>query len=278
MTNFVKNSIGLYLSLLLCYSGRSMAQQAIVWPNGAKAAICLTYDDAMSSQLEQAVPVLNALNLKGTFFLNSVGDDRMADQWRQAAQKGHELANHTLFHPCLAAKGWKPAWALDNYTFDRVLREVQSMNTQLYLLDGRKTKRTFAFPCGDTTAGGVSYLDTLRRSGMVSYGRMVGDANSVVTDFASLDLLQVPSMAVQPTNTAADLIAYAEKAAQKGGLGIYLFHGVGSQWIAVSASEHKKLAEYLAGKKQTYWVTTFQEAMDYVSKWKKSHPSTIGGK
>ncbi len=278
MTTFLKNSIYLYLSLLLCLAGQSMAQQAIVWPNGAKAAICLTYDDAMSSQLEQAIPVLNSHNLKGTFFLNTVGDDRMADQWRQAALKGHELANHTLFHPCLAAKGWKPAWALDNYTFDRLLREVQSMNTQLYLLDGKKTKRSFAFPCGDTTAGGVSYLDTLRRSGMVSYGRMVGDASSITTDFTSLDLLQVPSMAVQPTNTAADLIAYAEKAAQKGGLGIYLFHGVGSQWIAVSASEHKKLAEYLAGQKQTYWVTTFQDAMEYVSNWKKSHSLSNGSK
>lgn len=269
MTHSVRYTSVLLINLLLCLSGQSWAQP-IKWPNGAKAVICLTYDDAMSSQIEQAIPVLNSLKLKGTFFLNSLADDNATEKWRQAAKQGHELANHTLFHPCLAAKGWKPAWALDNYTFDRVLKEVQSMNTQLYLLDGKKTKRTFAFPCGDTTAGGVSYLDTLRRSGLVSYGRMVGDANSVVTNFETLDLLQVPSLAVQPEHTAANLIAYAEKAAQQGGLGIYLFHGVGSQWIAVSAAEHKKLAEYLANHKETYWVTTFDEAMNYVAQWQKT--------
>lgn len=277
MTYFVRCIPALLINLLFFSPAQSWAQ-GITWPNGAKAAICLTYDDAMSSQLEQAIPVLNSLRLKGTFFLNSVADNSTSEQWRQAAKQGHELANHTLFHPCLAAKGWKPAWALDNYTFDRILKEVQSMNTQLYLLDGKKTKRTFAFPCGDTTAGGVSYLDTLRRSGLVSYGRMVGDANAVVTDFQHLDLLQVPSLAVQPEHTATELIGYAEKAAQQGGLGIYLFHGVGSQWIAVSAAEHKKLAEFLANHKQTYWVTTFNEAMDYVSQWQKSHPSSAGSK
>lgn len=277
MTYSVRCLPALLVNLLLFFPVQSWAQR-ITWPNGARAAICLTYDDAMSSQLEQAIPVLNSLRLKGTFFLNSVADNRTSEQWRQAARQGHELANHTLFHPCLAAKGWKPAWALDNYTFDRLLKEVQSMNTQLYLLDGKKTKRTFAFPCGDTTAGGISYLDTLRRSGLVSYGRMVGDANSVVTNFQTLDLLQVPSLAVQPEHTAADLITYAEKAAQQGGLGIYLFHGVGSQWIAVSAAEHKKLAEYLSIHKQTYWVTTFNEAMDYISQWKKSHPSSADSK
>lgn len=276
MTCFARYAPALFMGLFFI-SVQSWAQP-VRWPNGAKAAICLTYDDGMSSQLEQAIPVLNSLRLKGTFFLNSVADNNAGDQWRQAAKQGHELANHTLFHPCLAAKGWKPAWALDNYTFDRILKEVQSMNTQLYLLDGKKTRRTFAFPCGDTTAGGLSYLDTLRRSGLVSYGRMVGDDRAIVTNFQTLDLLQVPSLAVQPEHTAADLIAYAEKAAQQGGLGVYLFHGVGSQWIAVSAVEHKKLAEFLASHQQTYWVTTFNEAMDYVSTWQKSHPSSAATK
>ncbi|SFD89270.1 polysaccharide deacetylase family protein [Spirosoma endophyticum] len=273
MTSSIRQLSILFSFLTLCFSLISKAQP-IQWPNGAKAAICLTYDDGMSSQLEQAVPLLTSLQLPGTFFLNSVATAQTADQWREAARHGHELANHTLFHPCLGAKGWKPAWALENYTFDRILKEVQSMNTQLYLLDGKSTKRTFAFPCTETTAGGVSYVDTLRQSGLVSYGRMGGSStDAIVTNFATLDSLLVPSWAVQPTNTANDLIAYAEKAAQQGGLGVYMFHGVGSQWIAVSASEHRKLVEHLAKNKKTYWVTTFQEAMSYVTKWQKNHPS-----
>ncbi|GAB3989017.1 polysaccharide deacetylase family protein [Spirosoma daeguense] len=222
----------------------------------------------MHSQVEQAIPVLNASGLVGTFFLNSITDVRLAEQWRQAAKRGHELANHTLFHPCLAAKGWKNEWALDNYTLERLFKEIQSMNSQLYLLDGRTDSRTFAFPCVDTLVGGVSYVDTLRKSGLVRFARMGGDANAIVTNFAKLDPFQVPAWGVQPSNTATDLISFAEKAAKQGGLGVYMFHGVGSQWIAISATAHKKLVEYLAQNKQTYWVTTFREAMEYLSKRK----------
>lgn len=235
---FLRTTPILLASLILWLVTPGMAQH-IEWPNGAKAAICLTFDDGMSSQLQEAIPTLNALKLRGTFFLNSIPDNRMADQWRKAAQQGHELGNHTLFHPCLASHGWKPVWALDNYTFDRILKEVQSMSSQLYLLDGKTTTRSFAFPCSDTTAGGVSYVDTLRRSGLARFGRMGGSADAVVANFATLDPLLVPSWAVQPTNTAADLIGFADKAAQQGGLGVYMFHGVGSQWIAVSAEDHK---------------------------------------
>ncbi|MBD2700317.1 polysaccharide deacetylase family protein [Spirosoma sp. BT702] len=243
--------------------------QPIEWPNGAKAAIILTYDDGMYSQVEQAIPVLNASGLHGTFFLNSITETRLADQWRQAAKQGHELANHTLFHPCLAAKGWKGEWALENYTMSRMLREIQSMNSQLYLLDGRTESRTFAFPCVDVMVGGVSCVDTLRKSGLVSFARMGGDANAIVTNFSTLDPMQVPAWGVQPSNTAADLIGFAEKAAQQGGMGVYMFHGIGNQWIAVPTAEHKKLVDYLSKNKQKFWVTTFREAMTYLNQRSK---------
>src|ERR671932_697519 len=65
------------------------------WPNGAKAAVVLTYDDALDSQLDHAVPVLDAAGFKATFFLAGV---KLADvlRWRAVAAEGHELANHTI--------------------------------------------------------------------------------------------------------------------------------------------------------------------------------------
>lgn len=42
------------------------AQQSIKWPGGKKAAIVLTYDDALVSQLDIAIPQLRQSGLTGT--------------------------------------------------------------------------------------------------------------------------------------------------------------------------------------------------------------------
>ena len=49
------------------FPGRAMGRFA--WPNGARAAVSLTYDDGCDSQLENVVPLLDELGLKATFFL-----------------------------------------------------------------------------------------------------------------------------------------------------------------------------------------------------------------
>ena len=90
----MKTFVALALSFVCCVSATSAATQ---WPNGTKAAVVLTYDDALTSQLDHAVPVLDAVGFKATFFL--VGP-KLADvpRWRAAAAEGHELGNHTIFH------------------------------------------------------------------------------------------------------------------------------------------------------------------------------------
>jgi peptidoglycan/xylan/chitin deacetylase (PgdA/CDA1 family) len=75
--------------------------QAEQWPGGRQLAVVLTYDDALSSHLDIAIPALDAAGLKGTFFL--VGDTLTPEQigrWRTAAAEGHELGNHTIRHAC----------------------------------------------------------------------------------------------------------------------------------------------------------------------------------
>lgn len=75
----MKMLLALALSLVCSVSGASATQ----WPNGAKAAVVLTYDDALESQLDHAVPALDAAGFKATFFLAGV---KLADveRWRAA--------------------------------------------------------------------------------------------------------------------------------------------------------------------------------------------------
>src|ERR1700750_2375559 len=87
------------LLLLLSYFA-AHAQEKITWPDHKKAVIILTYDDALHSQLNVAIPQLDSAGLKGTFFLTGDINAQTIPQWRKANKKGHELANHTVFHPC----------------------------------------------------------------------------------------------------------------------------------------------------------------------------------
>ncbi len=58
------------LSLLAL--GGAAAPPPFAYPNGAKGAVSLTYDDGLTSQLDHAVPQLDARGLKATFFLSLI--------------------------------------------------------------------------------------------------------------------------------------------------------------------------------------------------------------
>ena len=91
------------------------------WPNGAKAAVSLAYDDALNSQLDNALPALNTYGLKATFYLqlSSPVIEARLPEWRAAAANGHELGNHTLFHQCSASKPGRE-WVLPHQDLDKI--------------------------------------------------------------------------------------------------------------------------------------------------------------
>src|SRR5690349_12486987 len=139
----------LLLSLPLC------AQK---W-NGYKAAVVLTYDDALNVHLDNVIPSLDSAGFKGTFYLtvSSEAFTKRMEEWKAASIKGHELGNHTMYHPCVggtADRSWvKPEYDLNNYSIKRIEDEIRMTNVMLQSVDG-KTERTFAYPCADTKAGG----------------------------------------------------------------------------------------------------------------------------
>lgn len=232
------------------------------WPDHKQAAIVLTYDDALLSQLNIAVPQLEKAGLKATFFLTSDLDYRTLPRWREVAKKGFELGNHTLYHPCVSTTDNPVSSA--GYTPYQMVREIEVMNWLLYAIDGRMA-RTFAYPCTDTTAGGRSYVDTLRHYKSVKYARLGGDEQTaVITDFAHLDSLRVPSLGLEDSSSADMLIRFVKTVQQRGGLGIIMFHGIGGDYITTSTAVHQQLLDYLVENRRSIWVPTFQEAMDYV--------------
>jgi peptidoglycan/xylan/chitin deacetylase (PgdA/CDA1 family) len=238
--------------------------QAVEWPGGRKAAIVLTYDDALQSQLDVAVPQLREAGLRGTFFLNATFPPADVERWRAAAKAGHELANHSLLHPCPAAAfPMEPQFNTERYSVAGMLREIGAMNTLLTAIDG-KLGRTYGVPCSQTMVGGHDYTEALRTSGLVRHVR-TGTSGDAVVDPRQVDRFRVPSRGFPETATAADLIGFVEEVRRRGGLGVLMFHGVGGDYLTVSAEAHRGLLRYLQKHGDAIWVAPFGEVMDAIS-------------
>ncbi len=147
-----------FLVMLTAHSiiSNCIAQSNTPW-NNKKAAVVLTYDDAVDQHLDNAIPVLDSLGLKATFYITgySASIRKRMNDWKKIAVNGHELGNHTLYHPCVGGVGreWVTADRdMRTYTVTRMVDEARMNNVFLQALDG-KTKRTFAFTCGDMKVG-----------------------------------------------------------------------------------------------------------------------------
>lgn len=214
-------------------------------PEAMKAAIALTYDDAMPSQLANAVPALDAHGFKATFYISLAFDGFSTQRaaWSAVADAGHELGNHTLFHPCQASKPGRdwvvPQRDLDLYTKSQLLDEVSAANDMLDALDGGQA-RTFAYTCGDTEVGGESFIDDLKPL-------FVG-ARSVQRNLP-YNRFMVPSLAVDNTS-AAEMIAYVDSLIERGAVGTITFHGIGDGHLPVTTEAHEELLAYLERKEK----------------------------
>jgi peptidoglycan/xylan/chitin deacetylase (PgdA/CDA1 family) len=254
----------LALALLPVMGANVFATDTFSWPEGRRAAVNLAYDDALHTQLDNAIPALNEYGFKGTFYLTLASEAARIrlDEWRAAAAQGHELGNHTLFHPCQGSKAgreWVKPWNdMDAMTIEELREEVILANTMLYAIDGQRA-RTYTAPCADHLAGGEPYLAAVADL-FVAMKTRLGD---VVPDMLALDLHSVP-VAFPYDISGAELIAIVERAAEQGTMANFTFHGIGGDHLSVSVEAHQQLLQHLADNPDIYWVDTFVNIMSYV--------------
>ena len=239
---------------------------AFSWPEGKRAAVSLAYDDAIDSQLDTAIPALDRHHLKGSFYLTLSSNtlSTRLPEWRAAAASGHELGNHTLFHQCSrSAPGH--AWVksendLDHTTAAQMAAQVRVGNAMLQAIDGR-TQRTFTFPCGDVNAAGANYLPLVH----ADFIAIKSGEGGVVADMQALDPYAVGVIAPSDV-TGAQLIARVDEAIAMGTMVNFTFHGIGGDYLVVSAEAHEQLLAYLDAHRDVVWTDTFIAIMEYVRK------------
>lgn len=252
-----------FLGFTSLYSAGVLAQP-FSWPGEIKAAVNLAYDDALASQLDNAIPVLNKYGLKGSFYL-SLASDTVAtrmDEWRAVAKAGHELGNHSLFHQCSKAKpgrDWvKPYHDLDKLSVDHLVEQIELSNVILKALDG-KAERTFTSPCIDTEIAGKDYLQAVRHL----FVAIKAEAGGITSDMSKVDPYRV-SVDFPSDVTGEQLINMVKEAGKKGTMVNFTFHGIGGDYLTVSNEAHDQLLKFLSENQDTYWTSTFVNIMKYV--------------
>ncbi len=248
------------------------ADRPFAWPHGEQAAVSLAYDDAIDSQLDNAIPALDRAGLHGSFYLTLANPSlkNRLEEWRAAAAHGHELGNHTLFHLCSAKEaghGWvTPELDLDTLSAARMAAQVRLANTMLHAIDGR-TERTFTVPCGDRQAqGGADYVDLVRQE----FVAIKSGDGAVIPDMDGLDPYRVGVTAPEGLS-GAQLIALVKDAQAHGTMINFTFHGIGGDYITTSKQAHEELLAYLAAHRDTVWTDTFMNIMKYVKARQAQH-------
>ncbi len=257
---------------------------------GAVAAVSLTYDDGLDPHLAIVQPALEAAGFRGTFFLSNfegVEHDwalpsvktplqplsARHQAWQAAAVKGHEIAGHTVNHPCDAA-GKAPGFKLVDYDLARMTTELDESLLRMARL-GAQAPLTFAYPCASDKKG-------LGASG-TNYSPLVAErffaarvSDSAIANPAIVDLQRVPQLDTGG-KTGDQLKKMVDDAIAAKGWLVLLFHGVGAErascpgnlayapetcminYLTTSQEAHAALVQYLSEKKAQVWTAPFKD-------------------
>ncbi len=233
---------------------------------GKKAAVVLTYDDAINEHLDNAVPLLDSLGLKATFYVTAFSNSVQTrlDDWKKLAASGHELGNHTLFHPCNGGTGRE--WVskqndLKNFSVRRMENEIRMTNLFLQALDG-KTKRTFAFTCGD-----MKIEDSLFINGMKTDFVAARAVRDEMHKIGEVDLYNVDCYMVN-NHSFGEMKVWVDKAIQTNSLLVILFHGVGGgNGLNVSLDNHRKILSYIRQQEKDLMIAPLLAVAEHIRDW-----------
>ena len=198
---------------------------AFPWPEGKRGALSLTFDDARESQVDVGLPLLDGLGVRVTFYVQPDGVKKRLPGWKAALRAGHEIGNHSTTHPCSGNYAFSRGNALEEYTLERLERDVSQASLFIARELGREPA-SFAYPCGQTFVGrgeGVrSYVPVVAR--LFRSGRLYMGEDS--NDPAFCDLAQLQGVNLDGL-TFDEVRPLLDKAAAEGRWLILAGHEIG---------------------------------------------------
>jgi len=251
------------------YQGSPRQDNCFVWPEGIRAAVSLTFDDARPSQIGVGLPILNKYRVPATFY---VSPDRLKARlrdWQKVARSEHEIGNHSLRHPCTGNFPWAKDKALEDYTLSQMKEELQQANATIEsLLNVRPV--TFAYPCGQKYVGRGkevrSYVPLVAEMFLAGRGWMDEGANDpAFCDLAQLLGTELDGLEFQQ---AKKLI---EAAAENGFWLVFCGHEIGQGGRQTTRADTlKAICDYARDVDNGIWIDTVESIARYVQEVRKA--------
>lgn len=245
------------------------ASHHFAWPNGKRAAVSLSFDDARLSQIDTGLALFRKMDVKVTFFVVPSNVEKRLDGWKRAVADGHEIANHSLTHPCTANYGLSQDDVLENYDLRKMAAQLDGANQQITRLLGVKPV-DFAYPCGlKFVSRGLdvrSYVPLVADRFLVGRGYLDESPNNP----AVVDLSQAMGTAFDDTDFA-HMKKVVDAAIEKGSWVIFVGHEIGHQaFQTTDTNALEELCAYLKDPSNGVWLGTVQEIGTYVRAHQKT--------
>jgi peptidoglycan-N-acetylglucosamine deacetylase len=247
------------------------------WPEPYQAAVTLTFDDGLPSQLERAVPILDQTGLHGTFYLNPRGKEEYSGRggswmetllpWQPVQARGHEMGNHTVVHPCSLNTDlpWVREHNLIDYTLEMIEAEILEAQRRINAAFPGQKENTFAYPCYESEVGRgknrASYTPIVAKYFVAGRHRSEV-AGNLANDPRRCDLHHLNSWPVERQQGEL-MIGLVDQAVRLGGWAVFAFHGIHEGHLSVSEGDFSMLVEYLARRKDI-WTAPLVEIGKFV--------------
>lgn len=239
----------LLIARTVCAQGATPVARIAHFDGDRPAAISYTFDDNLRDQYTLAVPMLNEVGFKGTFFViagktaempeegeKKKEDGNVRNLWggiswpelKKLSEQGHEIASHTWTHPALTKLSPEELDAQLSMACDAIKAHIG------------KPPLTIAFPGNGSTpevqAAALKYHVAYRAYQQSTSGK----------------------------STVASLNAWADKLVQEKKWGILMTHGIAEGYAALSDPEilHEHL-KYVKAHERDIWVDTFANIARY---------------
>lgn len=222
--------------------------EVATWQGFRTCAVSYTFDDGCAGQFSKAIPIFDEFGYKLTMFTVSGWSGGNWNKLQQAANNGHEIANHTATHA-------------DFSTIDAEAQEKE-LTTSNDLINSKVTGQqalTMAYPyCKKGN-------DALHKKYFIAARGCQGTIEGKTpADFMNVSSVICGSQGA--IKTSAHFKTQANSAIQKKGWLVYLLHGVDNDngYSPTSSDTLRKSLEYLKENEQKVWVNTFGNVARYI--------------